>query len=199
MKRIFFSILVIFIFFTASSFLLPGCAPQEEVVIKYVTEKTGSKDNGSSDEEEVTETEPEPEQLEDEKSEGSEESDEESDLLTFESSFIGGNPGRLIMNIDLETGKVSGTLEMDSFETYLEGTNTKVCEFKITGSLTGEIDPETGIINATMDGEAKSDVASCIGGQIRYDTEAQLYENKKFVTGKFITSTLKYSFVMEKK
>lgn len=197
MKNFIIKISVFFLFISVFLVFIPGCQPEEEVVINYVTEKTGS-----SSEEEVSETEGQVENEQQGKDQGESSQDqgqsEDSSKLEFICYFIGGNPGKMVLNIDLDTNEVYGTLEMVSSEIYLEGTNSKVCDFEISGIIEGELDPENREITAVMNGEARSESPTCVGGEIRYDTVATLYENKKFVTGEFITSTLTYEFVMER-
>jgi len=198
MKKTNYIIIFIVITFLAS-FLLSGCGPEEEVVINYVTEKSGSDDDDKDQGEQVYEDDdPDDITSESDSDQGEEEVDESTEL-SFISNFIGGNPGELILEIDLITGEVTGTLKMESSEIYLEGTSTKVCLFHVTGNVDGEIDTGTYDITAVMDGEASSEERSCVGGAVQYEAEAKLYRNKRFVTGIFKTSTLDYEFVMERR
>lgn len=124
---------------------------------------------------------------------------EEQDSITLSGSYIEGNPGSLIININIETGDVSGHLIMNTTELFLDGNTTHICNFLIEGDISGTLDLETRIISGTLIGEATTEDEGCLGSEIICNLNAELSKDYSYVKGSFITpSDYHYKFIIKK-
>ncbi|MCL4378771.1 MAG: hypothetical protein M1409_10445 [Actinobacteria bacterium] len=123
----------------------------------------------------------------------------DEDYISYKNNYLGGNPGTLLMQINLKTGDVKGYILTSFKEISLEGNSSEVCEFTFKANLSGTIDLKTFVIKGVMSGSLSAPNETCYNGNTAFNFSANLSSDESSVKGEFITllgST--YQFFLKK-
>ena len=108
---------------------------------------------------------------------------EELDYITLTANHVGGKPGRLSMDFDLETGRITGFLEMVFGEVHLDGNSTIACMYFIEGSISGTMDLDTRIIEADLTGKSTTEDRGCFPGDMEFTLEGKISDDFSVARG----------------
>jgi hypothetical protein len=138
-------------------------------------------------------------------SEQQEETDEnenqaDENIIIFEGNRVDENRAIMVIEINRETGDVSGVLQMGFTSFDMEINSTKVCDYVLTGSISGRLDFETLQIGGNLKGKAVTDTVSgdCNDYNVDYEMVANMTDDFSKIRGYFDTVTLgKYEFFLK--
>jgi hypothetical protein len=165
-------LIILFLAFTCIS----GCVKKEDNIKNDVSQEEDlqeddiievEQDPDTDQDEEISDSE---ETVQEESTENQEEEQQEPPTsVELSAKHVGGHDGNITMIFDLVGGEVSGNLELEYAEVFLDGTSTVICQYYIVGDITGTIDLETRIITAEFNGEASSDDKGCYEGELKFN------------------------------
>ena len=175
--------------------IISGCAKKEENIINDLTEAEDLQEDDSIEEEQDPENEKEEEAsiiedsedletVSEENTENQEEAQQEPPAsVELSAKHVGGHDGNITMFFDLVDGVVSGNLELEYAEVFLEGTNTVICVYFIEGAITGTMDLETRLITAEFNGEASSEDKGCYEGELKFNLTGKISKDYSVARG----------------
>jgi len=121
-------------------------------------------------------------------------------VLTFKGNKINDNTAIIIIEINTETGEVEGVMQMGFKSFDMDLNSTKVCDFVLTGNITGNLDLNTSKITGMLNGEAitSTDIEGCEDYNVNYEMTADIYDDYSRLKGYFETKTMDdYEFFLK--
>ena len=171
---------LIILFIIIMVLIFPGCRGNEEA--RETVEETVSEATKTSTDETLTETETTPAEDTSIQEDAAEETGTETlngDLITFKTSKVNENTAVMILEVNIETGEITGIIQMGFKGFDMNMNSTKICDYVLTGRITGELDTETRDIRGELEGRAETDTKSsdCKSYDVIYEMFASISED----------------------
>ncbi len=106
----------------------------------------------------------------------------------------------MILEVNIVTGEVQGIIQMGFSGFDLNMSSTKICDYVLTGKITGTLDPDTLEIIGVLNGRAETDtqVNGCNDYNVEYSMTAEMMEDYSRIKGYFDPKTQdKYEFFLK--
>ena len=201
-RTVFYFVLISLIFLTSLFlvFLFSGCTGNE--VLEETVGETSSEDTVKTTAETSIETEAGsteatsgPETTTDETS-----NETDKNVITFKGNKVNENTAVMILEVNIETGEVAGVIQMGFKGFDMNMNSTKVCDYVLTGKISGNLDPEILEVTGLLEGRAETDTVSqgCNDYNVSYEMFAGMTEDYSRIKGYFDTRTMDdYEFLLK--
>jgi hypothetical protein len=190
-RTVFYFVLISLIFLTSLFlvFLFSGCTGNE--VLEETVGETSSEDTVKTTAETSIETEAGsteatsgPETTTDETS-----NETDKNVITFKGNKVNENTAVMILEVNIETGEVAGVIQMGFKGFDMNMNSTKVCDYVLTGKISGNLDSETLKVIGLLD---------CNDYNVSYEMFAGMTEDYSRIKGYFDTRTMDdYEFLLK--
>ena len=124
----------------------------------------------------------------------------DENIITFNGNKVNENTATMILKVNIKTGEVSGVLQMGFKGFDMDINSTKICDYVLTGSITGNLDFKTFKIEGVLKGKAVTDKVSedCKDYDVNYEMFANTTDDYSKIRGYFNTNTMdKYEFFLK--